>query len=104
MTETNKFEILETNNTEIIQEKIKKKTGPKGPHKIKRKPERWLDDGKYNKPLDPDYFKKYWKEHYQKPAECIICGKILLCCDKLKRHEKSKQCQKAKLLFEASTV
>ena len=49
MTETNNFEIIETNNIEIIeiiQEKVKQKTGPKGPHKVKRCPERWLDDGK----------------------------------------------------------
>ena len=100
--------MTETNNLEIIEEQTEtvfKKKGLTGKQKIKRCPERWLADGKYNdRPLDPDYFTKYWKEHYQKPAECLICGKILLCCDKLKRHEKSKQCQKAKLLFEASTV
>ena len=107
MTETNNFEIIETNNTEIIEiietnnwndwRKNKKKTGPKGPHKIKRKPERWLDDGRYtNKPLDPDSFNKYWIENLKKTTKCLLCNTILMCSDKMDRHEKTKKCQKIK--------
>ena len=64
MTETNNFEIIEE---QIVTEKRK-------PHKIRRKPERYLADGTCNKkPLDPDYFKKYWREHSNKEYKCPIC-------------------------------
>ena len=55
MTETNNLEIIEEQNETVF-----KKKGLTGKQKVKRCPERWLDDGKYNsRPIDPDYFKKY---------------------------------------------
>ena len=74
MTETKNteiIEIIETNNTEIIETVKKRK-----PHKVKRNPERYLANGTYNsKPLDPDYFKKYWREHSNREYKCPICEK-----------------------------
>ena len=116
MTDLNKTEIIETNRTDIIEEQneiieasvteiIENKKGPKGPHKVKRCPERWLENGKYNdKPIDPDYFIKYWRRTFQVPRTCPICNSNLQCSDKKKRHEQTKKCLKAKLLLETLTV
>ena len=52
-----KKKILGKNKNE--KQKTKQKGESLNPHKVKRAPERWLADGKYNdKPLDADYFKK----------------------------------------------
>ena len=86
---------------DIPETESKKKGGrPSGVHtpwKVKKNPERWLPDGTYSfRPLDPNYFNKYWREHFAKPYTCGICNKTLMCCDKVKRHENSKKCQKAR--------
>jgi hypothetical protein len=96
--------MTETNNTEIIEEQIVfGKKGLTNKHKVKRCPERWLPDGKYNdKPLDPDYFKKYWREHSNKEYKCPICERVIFSCDKIKRHEKSKVCLRAQALLETN--
>ena len=79
---------------------FKRSGRPKGIHTpwaVKKNPDRWLPDGKYSyQPLDPQYFNKYWREHFAKPYTCSICNKTLLCCDKIKRHENTKKCQKAR--------
>jgi len=52
------------------------------------------ETGKYNiKPIDPEYFKKYYQTHNEK-VKCEICGKTT---GKFKmfRHVKSQKCQKA---------
>jgi hypothetical protein len=96
MSETIENNISIPENTEIV----KKKRRPPGIHTpwsvVKEKTSaRWLPDGTYNqRPLDPDYFRKYFKEHYHKQYTCIYCNKTLKCCDNIKRHEKSRNCLK----------
>ena len=100
MTETNNFEIIEEQIETVIEEQIEIVKKRK-PHKVKRNPERYLADGTYNsKPLDPDYFKKYWREHSNKEYKCPICEKVIFSCDKIKRHEKSRFCLRAQALLE----
>jgi hypothetical protein len=51
------------------------------------------------KPVDPEYFKKYYHKHYGcNEYTCPICGKTLSNNQKIKRHETSKACQSAKQL------
>jgi len=82
----------------MIQSKRKgRPTGIHTPWKVKKNPERWKEDGTYSyHPLDPNYFNKYWKEHFAKPYLCEKCGAMLKCCDKIKRHEMTKKCQEAR--------
>ena len=102
---TESIEIIDNIEEQIIERKIIKKGQSSNPHKIKRCPERWLPDGKYNdKPLDVDYFKKYWRSHSQIPITCPICNSHLKCCDKIKRHESSKKCLAAKNKLESKEV
>ena len=50
--------------------------------------------GKYNfKPLDPEYFKKYYQAHKEK-TKCEICGKTTGKF-KMYRHLKSQKCLRA---------
>jgi hypothetical protein len=57
-------------------------------------PERQLSNGKYNhKPLDPEYFKKYWQEKLLIHIECPRCGK-LTGKGKISRHYKTLVCIK----------
>lgn len=61
------------------------------------KPSRHLPDGKYNnKPLDEAYFRNYYQKNYSKEYTCLICGKQLNNIQKIKRHELSKFCLKAR--------
>lgn len=54
-------------------------------------------NNKNTKPSDPEYFKKYYHRHYGCNAyTCPICGKTLSNNQKIKRHENSKFCLKAK--------
>ena len=43
-----------------------------------------------------EYHSKYFKEKLNTPYTCNICGKTLTNSSNIKRHEKSKQCIKAK--------
>ena len=62
-----------------------------------RNPERHLPDGKYNaKPLDPEYFKKFYHEAKQ-PKECEMCGKIIASGSHMKRHRDSNKCMLVQL-------
>ena len=62
-----------------------------------RNPDRHLPDGKYNaKPLDPEYFKKYYHEAKQ-PKECEMCGKIIASGSHMKRHRDSNKCMLVQL-------
>jgi hypothetical protein len=75
----------------IIEESIIKKRA------VKNAPWRHNADGTYNnKPSDPEYFKKYWREHFKKEYICIHCDKKLLNTEKIKRHEMSHLCIKAR--------
>ena len=45
-----------------------------------------------NKPIDPEYFNKYYQEHLSHNVECSNCQKMVSFA-KLKRHQKTKRCQ-----------
>lgn len=65
-------------------------------------PDRHLPDGSYNKQcLDPEYAKKYYYKTFRVNYTCTICGKELATNQKIKRHENSAFCLKAKLKLEA---
>ena len=58
-----------------------------------RAPYRYMEDGSYNnKPLDPDYFNKY----YHKRTEIIPCNKCGLECKRnyLYKHGLTNKCKK----------
>ena len=60
------------------------------------KQSRHLPNGKYNnKPLDPDYYKKYWKANLASvKVECPRCGVLTGKCQSA-RHYSTKVCMKA---------
>ena len=61
------------------------------------KQSRKMPDGTYNnKPIDPEYFKNYYRKHYSCQYTCLICGKELNNIQKIKRHEMTKFCLKAR--------
>ena len=88
---------------EETEEKKPEETEEKKPEEAKKKPcaeWRYKSNGKYDKnPIDPEYFKIYWREHFQKPYTCLICEKVLSSCGIgcIKKHERSAKCQRAKL-------
>ena len=64
------------------------------------KPERYNEDGTYNKnSLDPDYHKKYYQQFVKNtPCVCDICGACLSSKQQLCKHQKSLYCrEKAEL-------
>ena len=64
-------------------------------------PARYLPDGRYdNKPLDKEYFKIYYHKKWCVPYTCGICGRTLANDQKVKQHENSAVCQKAKKQLE----
>jgi len=56
-------------------------------------------DGKYDsQPIDPEYHKNYWREHFRNPYTCDICNRTILCCgSSILRHKNSQRCQLIKL-------
>ena len=86
MTESLEIEIIDIKAEPIIKER-----------KYRRAEWRHNLDGSYNnKPTDPEYFKTYWRTHYKKEYICPHCDKKLLNIEKIKRHELSHLCIKAK--------
>ena len=83
---------------EEIQENIQEETTKKMPFVPKGNSKRFnKESGKYNrKPLDPDYFNKYYHEN-NVMMPCLHCGKMV---GKLKmcRHIKTKSCLEAQML------
>ena len=56
---------------------------------------RWGIDGSYDsKPLDPDYFNKYYKKNLCTQLDCPKCGKKLSSKSNLAKHQKTIRCQK----------
>ncbi len=45
-----------------------------------------------NKPIDPEYFNKYYQANLSHNVECLNCQKMVSFA-KLKRHQKTKRCQ-----------
>ena len=62
-------------------------------HGSKRRTNRLKADGSYDKkPLDPDYFKKYYMNKMACPSQCDICGKEMT-ISSINRHKKTNMCQ-----------
>ena len=84
--------------TTTSEEENKEATPPK---KVGRPIAEWRHgpDGKYHShSADPKYNLRYWHEHYRKPYECNICGKILQSCGSVvHKHQRGMHCQLAKL-------
>jgi hypothetical protein len=64
------------------------------------KPERYNDDGTYNKkPIDKDYYKQYYQQFLKdSPCTCEICGIKLASKQQMRRHKKSLYCQEKHML------
>ena len=95
-----------TNNVQSKVPRVKKERHPEPREPIKpgRKvgqisnPERHPDDGKYKKgPLDPEYFKKYYREviAHSGPCVCDVCGSTLATSQGLNKHYKTQYCRRA---------
>lgn len=63
-------------------------------------PDRHRPDGTYDsKPLDPLYFKKYYKEKVPRNVPCTACGLIIADSSHMSRHKKTKTCIAKSKLF-----
>lgn len=55
---------------------------------------RWKDNGLYDtKPLDPDYFKKYYQNKFKTPFTCPDCGTTITNKSNLSKHRGTKKCR-----------
>ena len=58
------------------------------------KKSRWRDDGTYdNRPLDPDYFKRYYQNKLKTPMTCPDCGKTIANKSNMSKHRNTKKCR-----------
>ena len=56
---------------------------------------RWNEDGTHNKkPLDPDYFHKYYQKHLKTPFTCPDCGRIISSKSNLSKHRRTNVCKR----------
>ena len=54
---------------------------------------RWKPNGSYDKkPLDPDYFSKYYQKKLSKPFQCPDCGQVISSKSNLSKHRQTKRC------------
>ena len=54
---------------------------------------RWKPDGTYDKkPLDPEYFHKYYQRKLSIPFKCPDCGRTISSKSNLSKHRQSKIC------------
>ena len=59
---------------------------------------RWNKDGSYNsKPLDPQYFKKYYETKLKQPYKCPVCHKVISSKSNLSKHQQTEKCKKARI-------
>ena len=84
--------------SQIIQDEIQS-SSEEEPKKTSRwntdgaKTSRWNTDGTYdNKPLDPDYFKKYYLKKLKAPFTCPDCGTTISSKANLSKHRNTKKC------------
>ena len=70
------------------------------------KPERYNEDGTYNKnPLDPEYHKKYYQQFIKNtPCTCDICGANISSKQKLNRHQNTLYCREKAELKDVPTI
>ena len=59
----------------------------------KKQSKRWINGVYNNKPLDPEYFKKYYNSKLSEKVECPIC-KSMVGKQKLVIHQQRKKCKK----------
>ena len=58
---------------------------------------RWKPDGTYDrKPLDPDYFSKYYQKKLSTPFTCPDCGRTITSKSNLSKHRQTKRCMNSK--------
>ena len=58
------------------------------------KQSRWKPNGTYDtKPLDPDYFKKYYLNNLKTPFTCPDCGTTISNKTNLSKHRNTKKCR-----------
>jgi hypothetical protein len=56
---------------------------------------RWKTDGTYDKrPLDPDYFSKYYQRKLSTPFTCLDCGRTITSKSNLSKHRQTNRCRK----------
>lgn len=66
-----------------------------------RKHTRWNPNEAYDtKPLDPDYFKKYYQNKLKTPFTCPDCGKTISNKTNLSKHQKVQKLSKLMLKLE----
>ena len=54
---------------------------------------RWKPDGTYDKkPLDPDYFNKYYQRKLSIPFKCPHCGRTISSKSNLSKHRQTNIC------------
>ena len=54
---------------------------------------RWREDGSYDdRPLDPNYFRKYYKNNLSIPFKCPDCGRTISSKSNLSKHQKTNVC------------
>ena len=68
-------------------------TPPTPPNTPNNTSTRWQPDGSYNKkPLDPDYFTKYYKKKLTTPFNCPDCGRTISSKTNLSKHRQTQVC------------
>ena len=56
---------------------------------------RWKPDGTYDKkPLDPNYFSKYYQKKLSTPFTCPDCGRTISSKSNLSKHRQTNICMK----------
>ena len=75
--------------SQIVQDEIQSSS-----EEEPKKTSRWNTDGTYdNKPLDPDYFKKYYQNKLKTPFTCPDCGTTISSKANLSKHRNTKKCR-----------
>ena len=58
---------------------------------------RWKPDGTYDKkPLDPNYFSKYYQKKLSTPFTCPDCGRTITSKSNLSKHRQTNRCMNSR--------
>ena len=58
---------------------------------------RWKPDGTYDKkPLDPNYFSKYYQKKLSTPFTCPDCGRTITSKSNLSKHRQTIRCMNSR--------